>query len=114
VSPKQLADSRRQAMRLRARRIRQGVAGLALALFSAAFLTVYVQLASGHDPALVAATNRRVSSASRVTTSTAAEPSAAESGELSGGESLSPSEETSAGEEPGSLEGPASVTSRQS
>ena len=39
-------------MRRRARRIRRAVAGSAAALFVAAFLGVYVQLASGHDPAL--------------------------------------------------------------
>jgi len=54
-----LARTRRAAMRRRASRIRRSVAALALALFSAAFLGVYAQLASGHDPALSAAARRR-------------------------------------------------------
>jgi hypothetical protein len=103
VSQQELAQSRRAALRLRARRIRQGVAGLALALFSAAFLTVYVQLASGHDPALSAAAKRRTSGS--VASST---------GAFSGSESAAPGEETSAGEEPASAESPSAVTSRQS
>jgi hypothetical protein len=45
-------------MRRRARLIRRSVTGLAAALFSAIFLVVYVQLASGHDPALSAAAKR--------------------------------------------------------
>ena len=46
-------------MRRRARRIRRSVAGLAATVFIGVFLVVYVQLASGHDPALVAAAARR-------------------------------------------------------
>ena len=89
-------------MRLRARRIRQTVAGLAVALFSAAFLTVYVQLASGHDPALTAAAKRRVSS-------TASSAPSRET-EARGSEAV----EASTGEEAATGEGPSSVTSRQS
>ena len=44
------AGDRRAALRRRARRIRRSVAAFAAALFCAAFLMVYVQLASGHDP----------------------------------------------------------------
>jgi hypothetical protein len=91
-------------MRLRARRIRQRVAGLAVALFSAAFLTVYVQLASGHDPALTASARRRAAS------STAPR---APSREFSGSEAPDPQEEAGASEE-ATAEGPSSVTSRQS
>jgi len=53
-----LARQKLIAMRRRARRIRRLVAGLAAATFIAAFLAVYVQLASGHDPALSAAAKR--------------------------------------------------------
>jgi hypothetical protein len=66
LNPKSLARSRREAMRLRTRKIRRSVAGLALSLFTAAFLAVYVQLASGHDPALTANAERRNVSTSLV------------------------------------------------
>ena len=70
-----LATSRREAMRLRARRIRRAVAGVAVTLFATAFLIVYVQLASGHDPALVAnaAKRRATVSASRSSAADASE-----------------------------------------
>jgi hypothetical protein len=56
---KTLADERRRAiLRRRVRRIRRSVSLFAAALFCAAFLMVYVQLASGHDPALVADARR--------------------------------------------------------
>ena len=64
-----LADSRRAMLRARARRIRRSVALFAAALFSTAFLMVYVQLASGHDPALVADARR---ASTQVTTSSGA------------------------------------------
>ena len=44
-----IARGRREAMHRRARRIRRTVAGATAALFAAAFLGIYVQLASGHD-----------------------------------------------------------------
>ena len=59
ASAQSLADGRRRALRTRARRIRRAVAGGTLALFAAAFLTIYVQLASGHDPALSSSAVRR-------------------------------------------------------
>jgi hypothetical protein len=69
---KALAGSRREAMRLRARRIRRAVAGFAVTLFVTAFLIVYVQLASGHDPALTAnAAKRRAAAVSTSPSSTA-------------------------------------------
>jgi hypothetical protein len=49
-----LARARRDALRARTRRIRHAVAGVAATLFVLVFAVVYVQLASGHDPALVA------------------------------------------------------------
>jgi len=66
LDPKSVARSRREAMRLRTRKIRRSVTGLALGLFTAAFLAVYVQLASGHDPALTANAERRNVSTSLV------------------------------------------------
>ncbi|HEY3829654.1 MAG TPA: hypothetical protein VGL57_10710 [Solirubrobacteraceae bacterium] len=56
------------ALRRGAKRIRKSVAGLALALFIAAFAGIYVQLASGHDPALAVSAQRR--GAVRVTSGT--------------------------------------------
>jgi hypothetical protein len=45
-------------MRRRAHRIRRSVAAFSATVFAAAFMVVYVQLASGHDPALVADAKR--------------------------------------------------------
>jgi hypothetical protein len=64
-----LARQKLIAMRRRARRIRRVVAGLAAATFAAAFLAVYVQLASGHDPALQAAARRSSTSATHQSSS---------------------------------------------
>jgi hypothetical protein len=61
-----IADERRHAMRRRARRIRRSVTGLALALFLSAFLVVYTQLATGHDPALTANAARRSAASSTI------------------------------------------------
>jgi len=100
-----LAHSRREALRRRAQRIRRSVAGLAVTLFAVAFLIVYVQLASGHDPALVAAARRRAelaakrSTAGASSTSTGSSTNTGSSG--SGAESLSGTESagTSSGSE---------------
>jgi hypothetical protein len=78
-----LARNRRTELRRRARRIRRSVAALALAIFSAAFLAIYIQLASGHDPALAAAA-RRPASVSAQTSNAASTTSA---GEATGTES---------------------------
>jgi hypothetical protein len=83
-----LAKSRRAAMLLRARRIRRSVVGLAAALFSAAFLAIYVQLASGHDPAL---STKHAISTSAGSSST---PSGSSSGSKSSTSSSSPSSGT--------------------
>jgi hypothetical protein len=64
-----LAGERREAIRLRTRRIRRSIAALAAALFSTAFLVIYVQLASGHDPALLANTKRAAASADEASSS---------------------------------------------
>ncbi|HTU79202.1 MAG TPA: hypothetical protein VMF09_10630 [Solirubrobacteraceae bacterium] len=58
-----LASRHRTALRARTRRIRGSVAALAVSLFLIVFAVVLVQLASGHDPALVAAARRRAASA---------------------------------------------------
>jgi len=100
-----LARQKLIAMRRRARRIRRLVAGLAAATFTAAFLAVYVQLASGHDPALSAAAKRSNTGATHQ--SSASESSSSSS---SGGES-SASSPSGNGE---SSSGPSAVTTAQS
>jgi len=97
-------------MRRRARRIRRAVASLAVALFATAFLIVYVQLASGHDPALVAnAAKRRVAT----TGATSTEASAAESATSTGATEASTTAESSSGSEESSS-GASAVTTSQS
>jgi uncharacterized membrane protein YgcG len=101
-----LARQKLIAMRRRARRIRRLVAALAAATFTAAFLAVYVQLASGHDPALSAA-------AKKSSTSTAHQANGASQGtatSASGGES-SASSSSGSGESSG---GPSAVATAQS
>jgi hypothetical protein len=85
-----LAGSRRSAMRHRVHRIRRAIAGLAAALFAAAFLGVYVQLASGHDPAL--STKKPTT---MTTTMAAPKKTAVSQAASSGSSSAEPSESTS-------------------
>lgn len=81
LSASGLARSRRAAIRRRARRIRRVVASFAAALFSTVFLVVYVQLASGHDPAL---SKKRAAATAVVSTApTAANTSTSKSTESS-------------------------------
>ena len=68
--------ARAAAMRGRARRIRRSVAALSAALFSAIFMVVYVQLASGHDPALTA-NARKASTATSIGVNSSSESSTA-------------------------------------
>jgi hypothetical protein len=65
-------------MRRRTRRIRRSVATFSATLFAVAFMVVYVQLASGHDPALVADAKR-----ARTTSSLTASTKAATTNEAS-------------------------------
>ena len=102
-----IARQKLLAMRRRARRIRRVVAGLAAATFTAAFLAVYVQLASGHDPALSAAAKRSSTGATHQSSASARESA---SSSASGGESSASS--SSASEE--SSSGPSAVTTAQS
>jgi hypothetical protein len=98
---KALAKAKRERMHRRAGRIRRTIAAGATALFVAAFLGVYVQLASGHDPALVAASRRTGTSALSATSGTS---KAATSSSSTGESESSASEESS----------PSSVTTSQS
>ncbi len=73
------AAAHRDGLYRRARRIRRSVASLAAVLFSTAFLVIYVQLASGHDPALVA-NAKRAASASTTTGSSKASTTSTSTG----------------------------------
>jgi hypothetical protein len=92
---KALARSRREAIRRRTRRIRRSVAAVAVTLFAVAFLVVYVQLASGHDPALVANAEKRAASAGGVGSETSSSATSEASGESSASGSGAGSEESS-------------------
>src|SRR4051794_26306339 len=94
LNARALAKGRRAAMLRRARRIRRAVVGLVAALFSAAFLAVYVQLASGHDPAL---STRQNATPATVVQSSTSSSSPSSSGEEASGTSASGSESSSSG-----------------
>ena len=72
-----LVSARLAARGRRTRHLRRRVAALALAVFMAAWLVIYVQLASGHDPALATTTSHRATAVA--STSTSASTSASSS-----------------------------------
>lgn len=115
-----LAGSRRAAMRRRARLIRRSVAVLAVTLFALVFTVVYVQLASGHDPALAAAARRRAAATSDpVAGSTSSGSGSSESARASSGESTATGSgeaggTNGSGSEEASPTGPSAVTTSQS
>jgi hypothetical protein len=113
-SPASPAD-RRRLMLGRISTIRKRVAAATIALFLAAFLVVYVQLASGHDPALTASERSRAavkqSSSSTASPSGGATSSAPSSGESSTAGSSETSSSTSGGSSSG---GSASAGSSES
>jgi hypothetical protein len=114
LDPKTLARIRRDAMRLRARRIRRSVTGLALALFTAAFVGIYVQLAAGHDPALSKRqTTTTTAAKSEAESSTSSGETASSESSSSGSEETSGSETSATGSEE-ATESPSAVTTRQS
>jgi hypothetical protein len=116
LDPKALARIRRDAMRQRARHIRRSVTGLALALFTAAFVGIYVQLASGNDPALSKRHTTTTTAAASGTESSSGESASTSSEEAGGSESTgseSSTESSSTGSE-GTAESPSAVTTRQS
>jgi hypothetical protein len=108
-----LARRHRAAMRRRTQRIRRTVLSGALAIFTAAFVGISVQLASGHDPALSAAASRRASTTASSTqasensteSTTGASATEASSGEASTESSTGSGENTST---------PSAVTTSQS
>lgn len=121
-----IARGRREAMNRRARRIRRTVAGATAALFAAAFLGIYVQLAAGHDPALDAKAKRTsaatVTAAGNTSATKAAESeaesasgsSAREEAESSSSASEEESSSSSTESESSSVGGPSSLTTSQS
>ena len=109
-----LARSRREAMRRRARRIRRSVAGLAVTLFGVAFLIVYVQLASGHDPALVANAKRRADAATSAASSTATQSAPTSSTPSTSSTSTTGGESSTGGESTTSSESSGEETSSES
>ena len=54
TDPRQLAAAKRRAREQRIRELRTRVVALAVALFVAVWSGLYIQLVSGHDPALAA------------------------------------------------------------
>lgn len=112
---KSLPGGRRAMLRRRVRRIRRSVALFAAALFSAAFLMVYVQLASGHDPALVAEARRASIPAVTVSRSDSSTQSTSASSEgAATGSSESAKAETRKSAKAGASETATAVTTSQS
>jgi hypothetical protein len=71
MTPKDLAREKIAARRRRTTRIRNAVTATAIASFIAIFSVIYVQMASGNDPALGSSvTNRKVAIAKAASTST--------------------------------------------
>ncbi|HEX4467500.1 MAG TPA: hypothetical protein VH025_09960 [Solirubrobacteraceae bacterium] len=92
---RRLAESRRSALRARVRRIRRAVLGTSATLLTTLFLVIYVQLASGHDPAL---------SAGESTSTTVTHASTRSSGQAESSGSSSESSESSTGSTSGTAE----------
>ena len=118
VDGRALAAAKREQMRLRARRIRRTVATGGAGLFATAFLGIYVQLASGHDPALTAAAAKRAAAETAATASTAGTSSGSgsseESSSSSGSETSSSSGTSESSSSATESSSPSSVTTSQS
>lgn len=115
---RRVARRHQTALRARAKRIRVRVATLAGTFFVVAFLIVYVQLASGHDPALVATAEHRTASHrlhAHVSTSTEKTSElTSRSTELERNENPSPSKSSSSSSEASTEEEPTTLTTSQS
>lgn len=110
---KALANAKREQRNRRTKRIRRTVATSTAGLFVAAFLGISVQLASGHDPALLASAAKR--SAVLTANSSSAAKAKAEGESGSSGESESSSgEESSSSSSESEESSPSSVTTSQS
>jgi hypothetical protein len=86
MTPKDLARAKLAARRRRTSRIRNAVTAIAMAMFIAVFSVIYVQMASGNDPALGSSvSNQKVaiakaaSSSSTTSTSTTTDSTASAS-----------------------------------
>lgn len=79
-----LAEEKRGTLLRRSRRVRRSVAALTVTLFVAAFATIYVQLASGNDPALKAAAQRHSATSSGSSGSSSSGSGGSSSEEASG------------------------------
>jgi cytoskeletal protein RodZ len=100
-----VAQERLAARRRRLSRIRRAVAGAAVAVFLAAFSTIYVQMATGHDPALAASSKSKatvVASTASTDTESSSDDSSSSSSSSSSAQSSTPAVQ------------PAPVTTRQS
>jgi negative regulator of sigma E activity len=106
MDARKLVRVRLAAKRRRAWRIRRTVTAFTVAIFVALFATIYVQLASGHDPAL---------STSSKTVVTAKKTTAGKEAAASTNSSSSNSEGTGSSEASSKTSStPATVTTRQS
>jgi cytoskeletal protein RodZ len=79
MDARKLVRVRLAAKRRRARRIRRTVVAFSVVIFVALFSTIYVQLASGHDPAL-SASSKTVAAAKKTTPSKEASASTTSAG----------------------------------
>jgi hypothetical protein len=114
-----LARVKRAALRRSAKRIRRSVAGLALALFIAAFAGIYVQLASGHDPVLAVSAQRRTAAKVVAGASAADTAGVTATATRSSGSARAESSSTASGTGSGQVSGtssssPTAVTTSQS
>jgi hypothetical protein len=97
-------------------RIRKAVAVLAVAVFVAAFSTIYVQMALGRDPVLgaKAATSTGGSSAATSADSTDAGSGSSDSSSSNSGSSDSSSSDSGSSDSSSSTDQPSAVTTSQS
>jgi len=118
---RRLVRARLAAKRRRARRIRQIVLAFSVAVFVAMFATIYVQLASGNDPALSASSKKAAvsstttggsSAAAKKTTTTASGSSESSSSNGTSSNSASTGSSEASSSEASST--PSTVTTSQS
>jgi hypothetical protein len=73
TTTRRMVRERLRAQRLRVRRIRRTVLTCGAAVFAALWMAIYVQLATGHDPALAGVTHRNPTTAASTTTASKAQ-----------------------------------------
>jgi hypothetical protein len=105
MTPKDLAREKLAARRRRTSKIRNAVTAIAMAMFIALFSVIYVQMASGNDPALGSSvTNQKVAIAKASGSSSTSSTSTGTTGSASGSASTGSTASSS----------PAPVTTQQS